>query len=168
MLCADRNERRDWWESTDPSLWWDSSASRDIDEPKENIEANDPTLPSEATEPTDPMLAESGLRAAGRWWAGTRQPDDPLVSPVGADLADLPPIDVYIGERDILRPAVDRFVDRARADGARVHVHEVAAMFHVWMTRAIPEARRTRRELARLVLTPAGGPPARRPGGPAR
>lgn len=107
-------------------------------------------------EPSDPMLAESGLRAAGRWWAGDREPDDPLVSPVRADLRGLPPIDLFIGEHDILRPAVDVLADRAREEDIDLHVHEVTAMFHVWMTRAIPEARRTRRELARLVVRRAG------------
>jgi monoterpene epsilon-lactone hydrolase len=102
-------------------------------------------------EATDPMLAETGLRAAGRWWAGSRRPDDPLVSPVGSSLKGLPPLEVYIGDRDILRPAVDTLAQRATRDEADLHVHEVTAMFHVWMTRAIPEGRRTRRHLARLV-----------------
>ena len=67
----------------------------------------------------------------------------------------LPPLDVYIGDRDILRPAVDALADRAERDGADLTVHEIAAMFHVWMTRAVPEARRTRAELAALVRTRA-------------
>jgi epsilon-lactone hydrolase len=119
----------------------------------------DATLDEEAVEdlePSDPMLAESGLRAAGRWWAGLRDPSDPLVSPVHADLGGLPPIDVYIGRHDILRPAVGDLADRADREGADVHVHEVAAMFHVWMTRFLPEGRRTRIELARLVRSHAG------------
>jgi acetyl esterase/lipase len=97
------------------------------------------------------MLAESGLRAAGRLWSGEHQPTDPLVSPVHANLENLPPLDVYIGDRDILRPAVDALAQRAREEHVDLHVHEVTAMFHVWMTRAIPEGRRTRRQLARLV-----------------
>lgn len=108
-------------------------------------------------EASDPMLAESGLRAAGRWWSGPkRSPDDPWVSPVGIELDGLPPVDLYIGERDILRPAVDHLADRAADADVDVHVHEVAAMFHVWMTRAIPEARRTRRDLVELVRSKAG------------
>jgi epsilon-lactone hydrolase len=103
-------------------------------------------------EATDPMLAESGLRAAGRWWAGVRGPDDPLVSPVKADLHDLPPTEIFIGDRDILRPAVDTFAQRAEEVGLPLRVNEVTSMFHVWMTRAIPEGRRTRRQLADLVL----------------
>jgi acetyl esterase/lipase len=102
-------------------------------------------------ESTDPMLAESGLRAAGRWWAGIRSPDDPAVSPLEGSLDGLPPIDVFIGDRDILRPAVDTLAEKARHSSVHLHVHEVPAMFHVWMTRAIREGRRTRRQLRELV-----------------
>jgi epsilon-lactone hydrolase len=119
----------------------------------------DATLDEEAVqelEASDPMLAESGLRAAGRWWAGLRRPSDPLVSPVHADLDGLPPVDIYIGERDILRPAVGDLAERAAREDIDLRVHEVSAMFHVWMTRLIPEGRRTRGELARLVRRIAG------------
>jgi len=120
----------------------------------------DATLDEEAVrdlEASDPMLADSGLRAAGRWWAGLRRgPSDPLVSPVNADLRALPPIDIYIGKHDILRPAVALLADRADAEGIDLQVHEVSAMFHVWMTRLVPEGRRTRRDLVRLVRRVAG------------
>lgn len=107
-------------------------------------------------EPSDPMLAESGLRAAGRWWSGLRSPDDPMVSPVEASLAGMPPLDVFIGDHDILRPAVDDLGRRAEAEGADLTVHESPGMFHVWMTRAIPEGRRTRRALGALVARRTG------------
>jgi acetyl esterase/lipase len=42
-------------------------------------------------EATDPMLAESGLRGAARWWAGERSPADPTVSPLNGSLDGLPP-----------------------------------------------------------------------------
>ena len=119
----------------------------------------DATLDEDAVrelEASDPMLAESGLRAAGRWWAGIRRPSDPLVSPVHADLRGLPPIDIFIGERDILRPAVGDLAERAAREDVDLRVHEVKAMFHVWMTRLIPEGRRTRRELVGLVRRAAG------------
>ncbi|MEV7428440.1 alpha/beta hydrolase fold domain-containing protein [Nocardioides sp. NPDC092400] len=114
----------------------------------------DPTLDEEAVrdlEPTDPVLAESGLRAAARWWAGDRPTTDPLVDPLADDLRGLPPVDVHIGDRDILRPAVDALAARLRDGSTDLRVLEVPAMFHVWMTRAVPEARRTRRRLARAV-----------------
>lgn len=112
-------------------------------------------------EASDPMLAESGLRAAGRWWGGGRGADHPLVTPLTGDLGGLPPLEVLIGDRDILRPAVERLRDLAEDAGAELHVHEVTAMFHVWMTRAVPEAARTRRLLRRLVAGHAARPAAR-------
>jgi epsilon-lactone hydrolase len=114
----------------------------------------DPDVPR--LEATDPMLAESGLRAAGRWWAGIRDPEDPRVSPLHGSLEGLPPIHLVIGDRDILRPAVDGFADRAREVDADLRVLEVTAMFHVWMTRAVPEGGRTRRYLMRLLRSYAG------------
>lgn len=106
-------------------------------------------------ESTDPMLDESGLRVAGRWWAGQRGLSDWRVSPVEGDLAGLPPVDVLIGDHDILRPAVDRLAERARDVDTMVHVREWTAMFHVWMTRATPEGRRARHLLVDLVRAAA-------------
>ncbi len=110
-------------------------------------------------EASDPMLAESGLRAAGRWWAGRRDPADPEVSPQATRLDGLPPVDVLVGDRDILRPAVETLAERARDADVDLRVHEVTSMFHVWMTRAIPEGRRTRRALVALLRTTAASPP---------
>lgn len=111
----------------------------------------DATLDEDAVsdlEATDPMLAESGLRAAGRWWSGRRSPTDPEVSPMFGDLTGLPPVDVHIGAHDILRPAVEALVERAaHTRDAVVTVHERTAMFHVWMTRLVPEGAQTRRSL---------------------
>jgi monoterpene epsilon-lactone hydrolase len=107
-------------------------------------------------EPSDPMLAESGLRAAGRWWADPHEPDHPAVSPVTADLRGLPPVRLWVGDRDILRPAVDRLAARADRDGLDLEVTEEPALFHVWMTRAVPEARRTRAQLVEHLRLVAG------------
>lgn len=47
-----------------------------------------------------------------------------------------------------LRPAVELLVERAqRSDDAVLTVHERTAMFHVWMTRFVPEGAQTRRVL---------------------
>jgi acetyl esterase/lipase len=102
-------------------------------------------------EPEDPVLAPSGLRAAGRVWSGSSPPEDPEVSPLHLPLDGMPPVDVYVGDRDILRPAVDELARRAEPADVRLTVHESTAMFHVWMTQRIPEGRATRRELVELV-----------------
>lgn len=78
------------------------------------------------------------------------------LEPVEADLSGLPPIHVLVGCRDILRPAVDRLADRVRGtEDATLHVHERTAMFHVWMTRFLPEARATRQWLRSFVIRSA-------------
>ncbi len=124
----------------------------------------DATLDEDAVadlEASDPMLEESGLRAAGRWWSGSRSVADPEVSPVFGDMSGLPPIDVHVGAHDILRPAVEVLVGRAeQADDAVLAVHERTAMFHVWMTRLVPEGAQTRRALRERVRGVArlGGP----------
>ncbi len=109
-------------------------------------------------EATDPMLDETGLRAAGRAWAGDRDPADSLVSPIDGTLSGLPPVDMLVGDRDILRPAVDRLLTKARDEDVTVDLLEVTEMFHVWMTRAIPEARRAQREIVRRVRRRLPGP----------
>lgn len=120
-------------------------------------------------EARDPVLATSGLRAAGAAWAGSRRAEHADVSPVNADpgeLAEAGPIDLYIGDRDILRPAVDRFAARAhRHPGVEVTVREVQAMFHVWMAEPIPEGLRTRGELRALIRDRAARSAAQPPAG---
>lgn len=82
------------------------------------------------------------LAAAGRWWAGDRDPADPLISPSNGNLADLPPMTVVQGGRDVLAPDVIKLVGKVRDAGGRVHLAEAAEGFHVyvagWWT---PEAR---------------------------
>ena len=101
--------------------------------------------------PEDPVLAPSGLRAAGGAWAGERSTHDPAVSPMDLPLDGMPPIDLFIGDRDILRPAVDELARRAQGADVSLTVRESTAMFHVWMTQRIPEGRATRGAIVELV-----------------
>ena len=144
-----------------------------LDEPHARVVPLCPWLDATLEQPevagldaTDPMLNETGLRAAGRWWARPRDPRDPVVSPLNGDLAALPRVDLFVADRDILRPAVDLFCQRAEQAGVDLRVREVTAMFHVWMTRLIPEAARTRRELVGLLREVAEAAPATGSGGP--
>ncbi|BBY66840.1 hypothetical protein MHEL_50830 [Mycolicibacterium helvum] len=49
----------------------------------------------------DPWLAVPGLRECGRVWARQLPADDNRVSPIHVELHNLPPIDRYVGDRDI-------------------------------------------------------------------
>jgi acetyl esterase/lipase len=76
------------------------------------------------------MLARDGLVAAGRWWAGDRDPADPVVSPVRGDLSGLPPVFAYAGDRDLLTPDVKRLAAGVTAAGGRVELRLYRGAFH--------------------------------------
>lgn len=52
-------------------------------------------------------------------YAGGRDPADPLISPVYADLAGLPPLQVQVAAAGVLRADADRLADAATAAGVR-------------------------------------------------
>jgi acetyl esterase/lipase len=66
----------------------------------------------------------------------------PLVSPVNADLAGLPPTLVLWGGAEILRDQIRSFVERAEAAGVEVTALEWEHMFHDWVLvgRLVPDA----------------------------
>jgi monoterpene epsilon-lactone hydrolase len=92
----------------------------------------------------DPMLGITGIREAGRLYAGALPLEHPLVSPLRADLRGLPPMQVFVGTDDVLcHDAVD-FVNKARKVGCAVELHLGHGMVHVWPLLPLPEARVSR------------------------
>lgn len=114
-----------------------------------DVTLRNPALP--AADARDPLLDLEGLRDAGRLYAGTQPPEDPLVSPLYGPLEGLPPVTVLVGTHDVLLPDVRRFRDLARAAGVRVDYHEFRAMVHEWTLRRLPEARAARRLLVQVL-----------------
>lgn len=98
-------------------------------------------------EPQDPWLARPGIRAAIELWRADLPIDDPLVSPLAADLTGLGPLTVFSGTRDITDPDVRVLVAKARAAGVRVDLHEEPGLVHVYPLLPVPEGRRARRTI---------------------
>ncbi|MFI9561574.1 alpha/beta hydrolase [Nonomuraea endophytica] len=94
-----------------------------------------------ALERYDPLVGVYGLAQASRMYAGPLALDDPLVSPIHADLTGLPPITLYTGTREILYPDCRLFRDRAERAGVKIDYHELRKMYHVWMMLPVPEAK---------------------------
>ncbi|NVB39903.1 alpha/beta hydrolase [Pseudenhygromyxa sp. WMMC2535] len=67
---------------------------------------------------------------------------DPLVSPVNADLANLPPTLIQVGDHEILLSDSERVAESARAAGVHVELEVQPEMWHVWhlMAPLLPEA----------------------------
>ena len=81
------------------------------------------------------------MRSA-RAYAGERDPADPLVSPVFADLTALPPLWIQVGTREILLSDSVRLARRARAAGVDVVLDIWDGLFHCHYAYAeLPEAR---------------------------
>jgi epsilon-lactone hydrolase len=66
------------------------------------------------------------------WFCREADPENPLVSPVHADLRGLPPIYIQAGEVELLIDMIREFVRRAKEQGASVSLEEWKSMNHVF------------------------------------
>lgn len=78
----------------------------------------------------DPMLDRDRLAETGRWWADGDDPRTPLVSPLFADLAGLPPVMSVIGGRDLLLPDAQQLHAHLRRAGVEEELHEFPQAWH--------------------------------------
>jgi monoterpene epsilon-lactone hydrolase len=113
----------------------------------------------------DVMLDGSRVGEIAAVYCDQTPVDDPLVSPLFADLTGFPPLLVHAGTAEILRDDAVRLVERAREAGVDASLRLYEGMWHVWPAfwRWVPEGRQAIREVARFWWRVAGGPPAQRP-----
>ncbi|OBG97369.1 hypothetical protein A5697_18960 [Mycobacterium sp. E3251] len=108
-----------------------------------DIALTNPVIPTLAKR--DPWLAVPGLRECGRVWAGHLPADDYRVSPIFGGLHNLPPIDLYVGDRDIFVADCRRLRDSIGT--GRIAYHEQPGAIHVYPLLPVPEAKPARRAL---------------------
>jgi monoterpene epsilon-lactone hydrolase len=80
----------------------------------------------------DPIVTRDGIASMAQAYIGAGDPKQPLVSPLYADLRDLPPLLVQVGSDEVLLDDAVGLGARARAAGVEVVVEEWPAMIHVW------------------------------------
>lgn len=114
-----------------------------------DLTMTNPQIP--VVEQTDPWLSREGVRPLLEAWAGERDLDDPLVSPLYGDLPGLPPIHVFSGTRDICWPDVAVLERRAQEAGAEIHLHVSEGSPHVHVLLPTPEGRGDRATLLATV-----------------
>lgn len=100
----------------------------------------------EALEPHDPWLARAALHEVARVWADQTPLADPLISPLFGRFEGLPPVDLWIGTRDICLPDTHLLRD-AIAQVGTVSYHEEPGALHVYPLLPTPEGKRARAEL---------------------
>ncbi|MCV7228168.1 alpha/beta hydrolase [Mycolicibacterium komossense] len=119
-----------------------------------DIALTNPVIATIATR--DPWLAVPGLRECGRVWARTLPPEDNRVSPIHGELHNLPPIDLYVGDRDIFVADCRQLRDSIGDD--RITYHEHPGAIHVYPLLPVPEAKPARRSLLSHIRTTVKAP----------
>jgi acetyl esterase/lipase len=98
------------------------------------------------------MIDINRMPEAIAYYCNGHPTDDPLVSPVFADLSGLAPLFVQVGTEEVLFDDATRLVERAEAAGTKAelqiwddmpHVHQIAF-------RLVPEARAALKDIARF------------------
>jgi len=92
---------------------------------------------------TDVMVSKEQLgRMRDAWLGGTGvTPDDPRVNLLNADLAGLPPMEIYYGDHEVLTGDAIEFARLAEAAGVEVGLHAVPEMQHsfIFLAGRVPE-----------------------------
>ena len=137
--------------------------------PADAIFAISPATDSTAESPsirgnfeTDLMLKPlvAPLLKVPRWmflWLSWRinriSPASPLVSPIRADLSDLPPTLVHVSSAEMLYDDAARYVNKAQAAGSQAILQSWAHMCHVWhiFDEMLPESLQALDEIASFL-----------------
>jgi acetyl esterase/lipase len=111
----------------------------------------------------DPMAHPDLVMRQLTAYRGHADPHTPLLSPLYADLHDLPPLLVQVGESELFRSSAEAFAERAAQAGVRVTFHVWPRMWHFWhlFIPWLPEARQAMTEIQQFVhaLRPAPAHP---------
>ena len=94
--------------------------------------ATDLTVRQEMDRLRDPVLHRRALYAFQAAYVANHNTDDPLLSPVYADLRGLPPLLIHAGEDEVLRDDAIRIAELAQQAGVPVRVEVYPRMWHVW------------------------------------
>lgn len=113
-------------------------------------------------EAVEPLIPVNALRFISASYSGREDPADPLISPVFADLAGLPPLFIQVGSTEVLRSDAERLAERAREAGVPCQLQVWENMMHVFQALAgwVPEASLAVREIgafAEEAVASAGG-----------
>lgn len=111
-----------------------------------------------AGERDDPFFSNMGPNTIIEDYTGGKDPCEPLISPIHADLSGLPPILLHVGENEMLLDCVVRFAERAANAGVDVTLKMWPGMFHVFhmFDPFLPEAKRANRQIVEFMAARTG------------
>lgn len=108
-------------------------------------------------EASDPLFTRRMLRIAARAYLAGAKAEEPLASPLYADLRGLPPLLLHVGERELLRDDSERLAARVKAAGGFAELRLWPEVPHCWQLAAalLPEAQQSIREAADFMRRPS-------------
>jgi len=101
----------------------------------------------------DLVISAPGLRALGQMWAGNRGVRDAWVSPLYADLTDLPPMTMIVGGVELFVPDCRAFQAKADTAGVVLDYREFDGCMHAFMLLPTPEGRAAQKMMIERLLT---------------
>jgi acetyl esterase/lipase len=102
-------------------------------------------------EEKDVMLGSNGLRVCGEYWAGGREMNDPMVSPLYGELKGLGRMTIFIGTHDILNPDSRNLLKKAETQQVTIDFNEKEFMGHVYPLWPISEAKEDIQKMVAIV-----------------
>ena len=99
----------------------------------------------------DPIFVMRQLDA----YRGEADPQNPLLSPIHADLNGLPPLLIQVGEKEILLSAVKMFAEKTQESGVPTTIEIWPGMWHYWhlFTSFLPDAKRAMLHITAFLQT---------------
>jgi len=106
----------------------------------------------------DPIITREGLQEAAGWYAGDRDPADPMMSPLFADLSGLPPMLIHAASDEAMVDDSRLFAKRAAEQGVAVTCKIFEGLWHVFHHGGmeIPESRQAIDEIGAYLRTLRG------------
>jgi monoterpene epsilon-lactone hydrolase len=102
----------------------------------------------------DSMFYGESIRKVAPIYLGNRPANDPLASPIYADLSNLPPLLIYASSSEVLLDDSVRLAERAKRYGVDVDLCIWEDLPHAWpflVAFKVPEARKALNEIAHFV-----------------
>ena len=101
----------------------------------------------------DVMLAPDWIRTAADRYRGNEDASNPGISPLFADLKDLPPMLIQVGDEELLLSDSERLADLASKVGVKVEIEIAKGLWHVYPLFGgfIPEGKKSLKEAVRFI-----------------
>lgn len=101
----------------------------------------------------DPCTPKGANETYTSYYIGKGDPHDPYMSPLFADLTDLPPMMIQVGEDETLLDDSVRFAKKAKESGVEANIHVWKRMFHCFPMLApmFPEATKAMDEISYFI-----------------